>query len=157
MVRAAVPISAFVAGAATALLVLYVALRTAPGVIMADDMIEALTVVANGSLTQFPKGSVVYVKSAVGTSLLDRLQSAHPSLRLMSFSERPADTACVPRGTSISTGPCERNDFLKLEVLSAPTRGTMLVAVGTSNTFGQVLLLKLWAKWRVLVTRAYVV
>jgi|SRR5215469_2749346 len=157
MVRAAVPISAFVAGVVTALLALYVALQTAPGVIMADDMVEALTVVANSSLSQFPSGSVVYVKSSVGAPLLERLQATHPSLRLMSFSVRPADTGCDGNGNSIPVAPCERNDFLKLEVLSAPTHGTMLVAVGTSNSFGQVLLLRFLGRWRVLVRRSFVV
>jgi hypothetical protein len=157
MARAVVPISAFVAGAATALLTLYVALSTAPGVIMADDMVDALTVVANGSLSHFSKGSVVYVKSSVGTSLIDKLQASHPSLRLMSFSERPADNGCAAGASSNPMAQCERNDFLKLEALSAPTRGTMLVAVGTSSTFGQVLLLKLWGRWRVLMQRTYVV
>jgi hypothetical protein len=157
MARAAVPISAFIAGAAAALLALYVALLTAPGVIMADDMVEAVTVVANGSLSHFPKGSVVYIKSSVGTTLLEKLQAAHPSLRLMSFSERPADNGCAGSGSSTPRPPCERDDFLKLEVLSAPTRGTMLVAVGTSNTFGQVLLLRFMGRWRVLLKRSYVV
>ena len=78
MVRAAVPISAFVAGVATAFIALYVALCTAPGVIMADDMVDALTVVANDSLNQFPRNSIVYVKSAVGTGLLEKLQATHP-------------------------------------------------------------------------------
>jgi hypothetical protein len=124
---------------------------------MADDMVDALTAVANDPLSNFSKGSVVYVKSSVGPILLEKLQATHPSLRLISYSERPADDACAPHGNSIATGPCERNDFLKLEVLSAPTRGTMLVAVGTANTFGQVLLLKLLGRWRVLVKRSYVV
>ena len=157
MVRAAVPIGAFVAGVATALLTLYVALRAAPGVIMADDMVDALTAVANDSLSDFSRGSVVYVKSSLGPALLEKLQATHPSLRLMSYSERPEDDGCRPDGNAIPAGPCERNDFLKLEVLSAPTRGTMLVAVGTSNTFGQVLLLKLLGRWRVLVKRSYAV
>jgi hypothetical protein len=157
MARAAVPISAFAAGAATALLALYVALRTAPGVIMADDMVAALTVVANSSLSQFPKGSVVYVKSSVGTALLEKLQATHPSLRLMSFSARPGDNGCTAEGNSAPAVACGRDDFLKLEVLSAPTQGTMLVAVGTSNSYGQVLLLKLWGRWRVLVKRSYTV
>src|SRR5690348_1951141 len=142
MVRAAVPTSAFIAGVATALLALYVALLTAPGVIMADDMVEALTVVADGSLSHFPKGSVIYIKSSVGTALLEKLQATHPSLLLMSFSARPGDSGCAERGKAIPMAPCERDDFLKLEALSAPTSGTLLVAVGTSNTFGQVLLLR---------------
>jgi hypothetical protein len=157
MVRAAVPISAFFAGVAAALLALYVALLTAPGVIMADDMLEAVAVVANSSLSHFPMNSVVYIKSSVGTSLLEKLQPTHPSLRLMSFSARPADNGCGGGGDSTSMPRCERDDFLKLEVLSAPTRGTMLVAVGTSNTFGQVLLLRFLGRWRVLVKRSYVV
>ena len=157
MVRAAGSIGAFVAGVAVTLLALYLALSSAPGVIMADDMIDALTVVANDSLAHFPKGSAVYIKSPLGPTLLEKLQATHPALRLVSFSERPADNGCAVGGSSIPLGRCERDDFLKLEVLSAPTRGTMLVAVGTSNTFGQILLLKVWGQWRVLVTRAFAV
>jgi len=157
MVRAAVPISAFVAGVATAFLALYVALCTAPGVIMADDMVDALTVVANGSLNQFPRNSVVYIKSSVGTSLLEKLQATHPSLRLRSFSERPVDNGCAATASATPMAPCERNDYLKLEVLSAPTQRTMLVAVGTSNAFGQLWLIKVWGQWRVLVRRSHVV
>jgi hypothetical protein len=157
MVRAAVPISAFVAGVATAFLALFVALCTAPGVIMADDMVDALTVVANGSLNQFPRNSGVYIKSSVGTSLLEKLQATHPSLRLRSFSERPVDNGCAATASATPMAPCERNDYLKLEVLSAPTQRTMLVAVGTSNTFGQLWLIKVWGQWRVLVRRSHAV
>jgi len=157
MVRVAVPISAFVAGVVTAFLALYLALCTAPGVIMADDMVDALAVVANGSLNQFPRNSVVYVKSSVGTSLLEKLKASHPSLRLTSFSNRPVDHGCAATASATPLAPCGRNDYLKLEVLSAPTQSTMLVAVGTSTTFGQLWLIKIWGQWRVLVRRSHVV
>jgi hypothetical protein len=154
MIRAGVVVGAFTAGAATAMLTLYIALRTAPGVIMADDMLEALTVVADTPLSRFPAGSVVYVKSALGPLLLEQLRLKHPSLRVMPYSERPEDD-CIARergGTS-----CQRDDFVKLEVLSSPARATMLVAVGTSRTFGQVLLLQFLGRWRVLIDRTYAV
>ena len=44
--RAAVAVSAFAAGVTTALLVLYLMFRAAPGVIMADDMVRALAAAA---------------------------------------------------------------------------------------------------------------
>jgi hypothetical protein len=157
MVRVGVLIGAFVAGVATALLALYVALRAAPGIVEANEVADALAVAADPSLARFPNGSVVYVKALAGPSLFEKLQSKHPSLRFKSFSERPEDNGCKPNGHSIPNTPCERNDFVKLEVLSAPTAATMLVAFGTSNTFGQVLLLKFWGRWRVLVNRAYVI
>ena len=108
---------------------------------MADDMVDALAVVADAPLSQFPRGSVVYVKSSVGPLLFQKLQPKHRALTLKSYSERPESA---------------RADFVKLEVLSSPTRGTMLVAVGTSNAFGQLLLLKSFGKWRVIVDRSYV-
>ena len=157
MVRVGVLIGVFITGVATALLALYVALRAAPGVIMADDMADALTVVADLSLSRFPGGSVVYVKSSLGVILLERLQSSHRSLKVMPFSARPDDSGCAPNPNSTPLVSCERDDFLKLEVLSSITPRTMLVAVGTSSTFGQILLLKLWGRWRVLVNRSYVV
>jgi len=155
MVRAAVLITVFIAGIATGLLALYLALRTAPGVILAEDMVDTLTVVADGSLPRFPSGSVVYVKSPLGPVLLQKLQATHGSLKLVSFAARPEEEACAAARNTTPTVPCERDDFLKLEVLASPTWHTMLIAVGTSSTFGQVLLVKIWGRWRVLVNRSY--
>ena len=157
MPRVGVLIGTFVAGVAAALLALYAALRAAPGIVEADDAVDALAAVADPSLARFPNGSVVYVKALAGPGLFEKLQAKHPSLRFKSFSERPEDNGCKPNGNLIATAPCERNDFVKLEVLSAPTPKTMLVAFGTSNTFGQVLLLKFWGRWRVLVDRSFVI
>jgi hypothetical protein len=142
MIRVGVLIGAFIAGAVAAAAALYIALCTAPGIIMADDVVDALVVVSDAPLSRFSRGSVVYVKSSVGPVLFEKLQPKYPALTLRSFSERPEGA---------------RADFVKLEVLSSPTRGTILVAVGTSDAFGQLLLLKFLGKWRVIVDRWYVV
>jgi hypothetical protein len=142
MIRVGVLVGAFIAGAVAAAAALYIALCTAPGVIMADDMVDALVVVSDAPLSGFSRGSVVYVKSSVGPLLFEKLQPKYPALTLRSYSERPEGA---------------RADFVKLEVLSSPTRGTILVAVGTSNAFGQLLLLKFLGKWRVIVDRWSVV
>jgi len=154
MSRAGIAVIAFVAGAATALLALGAAFRAAPGVILADDMVSALAVAADRPLSQFARGAVVYVKSPVGPMLLDTLRRGHPALNLRPYSERP-DDRCAARDPP--TAPCERDDFLKLEVLSAPTRATLLVAVGSSRAFGQVLLLGVLGHWHVLIERSYAV
>jgi hypothetical protein len=151
--RVRLALLAFIAGGAVALLVLGAAFRAAPGVILADDMLSALVAAAERPLLRFPRGTDVYVKSAVGPMLLDRLRPRHPALNLRPYAERPAD-ACAERGPPT---PCERDDFLKLEVLSAPTRGTLLVAVGTSRTFGQLLLVSILGHWHVLIERWYTV
>jgi hypothetical protein len=151
--RLVVAIIAFAAGGALALIALCVAFRAAPGVIMADDMVNALAAAADRPLRRFPRGAVVYVKSSVGPTLLETLQPRYPSLGLRPYAERPNDK-CAEREPG---APCERDDFLKLEVLSAPTRGTLLVAVGTSSTFGQVLLVSVLGHWRVLIERWYAV
>jgi hypothetical protein len=145
---------AFVVGAATVLVALAVAFRTAPGVILADDMVGALVAAAERPLLRFPRGAVVYVKSAVGPLLLETLRPRHPSLSLRPYAERPPDS-CADRDPP--SAQCERDDFVKLEVLSAPTPGTLLVAVGTSKTFGQVLLVSVLGHWRVLIERWYAV
>jgi hypothetical protein len=145
---------AFVAGAATLWMALGVAFRTAPGVILADDMVSALVAAAERPLLRFPRGAVVYVKSAVGPVLLDTLRSRHPSLSLRPYAQRPPDD-CADRDPP--SAPCERDDFIKLEVLSAPTRGTLLVAIGTARTFGQVILVSAFGRWRVLNERWYAV
>ena len=152
--RLAVAIIAFVAGGAIALIALCVAFRAAPGVIMANDMVNALATAADRPLRRFPRGAVVYVKSSVGPMLLETLQPRYPSLSLRPYAERP-DDKCAERDPP--GAPCERDDFLKLEILSAPTRGTLLVALGTSRTFGQVLLLSVLGHWRVLIERWYAV
>jgi hypothetical protein len=142
MIRVGALVGAFIAGVVAAAAALYVALCTAPGVIMADDMVDALVVVSDAPLSGFSRGSVVYVKSSVGPLLFEKLQPKYPALTLRSYSERPEGA---------------RADFVKLEVLSSPTPRTILVAVGTSNAFGQLLLLKFLGKWRVIVDRWYVV
>ena len=152
--RVGLALIAFLVGAATALLALGVAFRTAPGVILADDMLSALVAAAERPLLRFPHGAVVYVKSAVGPALLETLRPRYPALTLRPYAERPADN-CPDRDPPST--PCERDDFLKLEVLSAPTRATLLVAVGTSRTFGQVLLVSVLGHWRVLIGRYYAV
>jgi hypothetical protein len=151
--RIGLAVIAFLAGGATALIALGMAFRTAPGVILADDMVSALVAAAERPLLRFPRGATVYVKSAVGPVLLETLRPRYPALSLQPYAARPADNcAGDPPGT-----PCERDDFLKLEVLSAPTRGTLLVAVGTSRSFGQVLLVSVLGHWRVLIERWYAV
>lgn len=153
MTRSRSIIGSFVAGVAVALLAIYVALRFAPDTIMADDMVDALAVAADAPLSQFTPGSAVYIKTDIGLALLDKLAPRYPSLRLLLYSFRPEDGDCAP-GQTI---PCQRNDFLKLEALTAPTHRTMLVAFGTSKTFGQVLLLKFWGHWRIVVGSRHVV
>jgi hypothetical protein len=145
--RFGILIASFVAGVAVALLAIYIALRFAPDTIMVDDMVDALAVAADAPLSQFTPGSAVYVKTDIGTALLDKLGPRYPSLRLLSYALRPEDSGCAPS----QTVPCKRNDFLKLEILTAPTHRTMLVAFGTSKAFGQVLLFKLWGHWRIVV------
>jgi hypothetical protein len=94
------------------------------------------------------------VKSALGPVLLDALRPRYPSLTLRPYAERPPDDCAAAHASSTS---CERDDFLKLEVLSAPTRGTLLVAVGTASHFGQVLLVSALGRWHVLIERWYAV
>ena len=153
MARFGILIASFVAGVAAALLAIYVALRFAPDTIMADDMVDALAVAADAPLSQFTPGSAVYIKTDIGPALLEKLAPRYPSLRLLLYSLRPEESGCAPA----QTVPCQRNDFLKLEVLTAPTPRTMLVAFGTSRTFGQVLLLKFGGHWRIVVGSLHVV
>jgi hypothetical protein len=152
--RVGLAVIAFLAGGATVLIALGMAFRAAPGVILADDMVSALVAAAERPLRRFPRGATVYVKSALGPVLLETLQPRYPALALQPYAARPADNCAArdPPGTA-----CERDDFLNLEVLSAPTRGTLLVAVGTSRSFGQVLLVSALGHWRVLIERWYAV
>ena len=152
--RIGLAVTAFVAGTAATLLALGVAFRAAPGVILVDDLVSASLAAADRPLRRFPRGTVVYVKSALGPMLLETLRPKYPALALRPYAERPPDE-CAERDPPGAT--CERDDFLKLEVLSAPTRGTLLVAVGTSRTFGQVLVASVLGHWRVLIERWYAV
>jgi hypothetical protein len=150
--RATTAAIAFAAGMAAVLLALSLMFHTAPGVIFADDMLPALSAAADRPLKHFPPGSLVYVKSALGPMLLETLHSRHPSLTLRPYSER-MEGACADRGARHSD--CERDDYLKLEVLSSPTRGSLLIAMGTSKAFGQVLLINVLGHWWVLMERTY--
>jgi hypothetical protein len=150
--RASTATLAFAAGMATELLALSLMFHTAPGVILADDMLPALSVAADRPLKHFPPGSLVYVKSALGPMFLQTLRLRHPSLTLRPYSERTEET-CADGDRPLSS--CERDDYLKLEVLSSPTRGSLLIAMGTSRAFGQMLLINLLGHWCVLMERTY--
>jgi hypothetical protein len=150
--RATTATIAFAAGMATVLLALSLMFHTAPGVILADDMLPALSAAADRPLKHFPPGSLVYVKSALGPMFLETLRSLHPSLTLRPYSER-MEEACADRDPPLSN--CGRDDYLKLEVLSSPTRGSLLIAMGTSKAFGQMLLINLLGHWCVLMERTY--
>jgi hypothetical protein len=150
--RATTATIAFAAGMATVLLALSLMFHTAPGVILADDMVPALSVAADRPLQHFAPGSVIYVKSALGPMFLQALRSRHPSLTLRPYSER-TEYACADRDPALSS--CERDDYLKLEVLSAPTRGSLLIAMGTSKAFGQTILIDVLGHWCVLMERTY--
>jgi hypothetical protein len=143
---------AFAAGMATVLLAFSLMFHTAPGVILADDMLPALSAAADRPLKHFPPGSLVYVKSALGPMLLETLHSRHPYLTLRPYSER-MEATCADRGASLSD--CERDDYLKLEVLSSPTRGSLLIAMATSKAFGQMLVVDILGHWWVLMERTY--
>src|SRR5215470_15243944 len=149
--RVSIATIAFAAGMATVLLALSLLFHTAPGVILADDMLPALSVAADRPLKHFPSGSLVYVKSALGPMFLQALRTRHPSLTLRPYAER-AEQSCADRDPA---RPCERDDYLKLEVLSAPTRGSLLIAMGASKDFGQLLLINLLGHWCVLMERTY--
>jgi len=88
MSRASTATIAFAAGMATVLLALSLMFHTTPGVILADDMLPALSVAADRPLKHFPPGSRVYVKSALGPMFLEALRSRYPSLTLRPYSER---------------------------------------------------------------------
>jgi hypothetical protein len=90
--RIGLAVIAFLAGGATALIALGVAFRTAPGVILADDMVSALVAAAERPLRRFPRGATVYVKSAVGPVLLETLRPRYPALSLRPYAARPAET-----------------------------------------------------------------
>jgi hypothetical protein len=152
MSRLGIALLSFAAGIAATLLALGVAFRVTPGIIMADDMAGALVAAAAQPLDRFPRGSVIYVKSSLGPVLIDKLAPRHPALRLRPYAERPPD-ACAERDPPVY--PCERDDFVKLEVLSSPTSATLLVAIGTSRAFGQSLLVKMLGQWHVLIGRSY--
>lgn len=152
MSRLNIALLAFIAGIAAALLALGVAFRATPGVIMADDMAGALEAAAAQPLSRFPARSVIYVKSSLGPVLLEKLAPRHPALTLRPYGERPPDN-CAEHDPA--TPRCERDDFVKLEVLSEPIPGTLLVAVGTSRAFGQSLLVKILGQWHVLIDRSY--
>jgi len=152
MSRASTATIAFAAGMATVLLALSLMFHTTPGVILADDMLPALSVAADRPLKHFPPGSRVYVKSALGPMFLEALRSRYPSLTLRPYSER-TERPCADGDPALSS--CERDDYLKLEVLSAPTRGSLLIAMGTSKAFGQMLLIHLLGHWCVLMERTY--
>jgi hypothetical protein len=113
--RAAVLVGAFIGGAVTALFAIYVALRLAPLGISAIDVDDALAVAMRRPLSQFPPGSVVYLRGS--PTLLPKLQHEYRAIRLMPWATRPEDHGCDSRPGIIVTAPCLRNDFVSAELV----------------------------------------
>jgi hypothetical protein len=148
---------AFVGGAVTALLVVYLSLRAGPEMIVADDAVNALVVAASSHLAGFRSGEVVYVKSSYGTDLIEKIRSLYPSLRLLPYSARPLDNGCRASSNFQRLAPCERNDFLIIDALSSPTTLTMLVGFSIYNGGGQLLLFNFGGRWRIVIDRSTVI
>jgi hypothetical protein len=153
--RAAVLIGAFIGGAVTALLAVYVALLLAPDLLSATDIDDALAVAVRRPLSQFPTGSVVYLR--VSPTLLPRLQHEYPSIRLMPWATRPEDHGCDSRPGVIVVGACLRDDFVRAELASFPMPRTAIVSFGTSNSGGQLILFKIGGHWHILVEHGFVI
>jgi hypothetical protein len=154
MSRAPVLIGVFIAGAATALVALYAALRFAPFGISASDADSALTIALRSRLQSFPAGSVVYLKGPAAVP--HDLQLEYPTLRLVPWDTRPEDHGCDARPGILVIAPCLRNDFVSAELMSFPVAYTAIVSVTTSNSGGQLILIKLGARWHVLIDHYFV-
>lgn len=149
-------VTAFIGGAAAALLVMYLSLYVGPAMIVADDAVNALAVAASSHLAGFGSGQVVYLKSPYGTDLINKIQSMNPSLRLLPYSTRPLDDGCKVSGNLQPLAPCGRNDFLIIDALSHPTTRTILVGFSIYNGGGQLLLVNLGGQWRIVIDRSIV-
>ncbi len=160
MRRLGVLIGTFIAGVAAALLALYLWLETPHEMVAVDpnDIADALALVVRPSLSRFSAGAVIYVKSGLGPVLTLKLQHDYPTLEFRPWASRPEDLGCksyAPHALAVS--PCERNDFIKTEVLPFPSLPTRALAVSTQtyNTDGQYVLFKVLGCWRVILERTF--
>jgi hypothetical protein len=106
-------------------LTLYVMFARCPGRQPADDIAGALVIAADRPPSRFPRGSVVYVKARSAPCF-----SKHFASNILpspcGLTGRTEDR-CADRDR---LSGCERDSYLKLEVLSSPTRGSCSLPLG---------------------------
>jgi hypothetical protein len=139
---------------ASALFAVYLALRLAPFEVSANDIDDALAMATTRPLSRFSAESVVYLKAS--PTLVPKLQREHPAIRLMPWTARPDDHGCDAKPGTVVMAPCLRADFVSAEIVSFPTSQTAIAAVGTSNSGGQLILLKIGGHWHIVIDHSYV-
>jgi hypothetical protein len=150
---------AYIAGAVTVVVLLLLAVWAAPEAIDSHDVDLVLAAALVEPLNAFQAAGrkVIYVKSNMSTDTLATIATRYASPKLLPWAQRPKDHGCTTNDPNlIVMAPCERDDFVSAQVLSFPVWRTAVVSVGTSNTAGQLILLKFAGRWRVVKDRTVV-
>lgn len=148
------------AGAGILLLLLGLARRYAPDVIDPADQAAALRVALESVMRQstHPTSSILFVRSNDEQGLITELRRSYPNTRFEGFSQRPADNGCKSKDPQfVVVGACERDDYVTAFALSYPLWRCAIISVGTFNSGGQKILVKVGGTWRVVSERYYVI
>lgn len=160
MNKSTVAIVSGLAGAGILLLLLGLARRYAPDVIDSADQATALRVALESVIRQstHQTSPILFVRSDDEQGLISELRRFYPNTRFEGFSKRPADDGCRSKDPQfVVIGPCERDDYVTAYALSYPLWRCAIISVGTFNSGGQLILVKVGGTWRVVSERYYAI
>lgn len=140
---------------------LYISLQIAPLVVDHEQVSAVLATVLEEPISErhATNAGLLYVRSdSGGLELVTTLRDKYPHLNIAPWAERPEDLGCQSARSSVAVlAPCERDDYVAAELLSFPLWRTALVSVGTFNTGGQVILVHVAGRWRVIADHRFVI
>lgn len=150
----------FLAGSGATLLLFWLSIRADP-YFMDGPEVSSVThaVIVELLANQMPVGSErLYLDAYLEKDEMQDLRRIYPSLQILPWSERPKDVGCESDMPDVIVlAPCQRDDFLKVDVVSFPLWRTAIVGVGTFNSGGQLFMINALGRWRIIKKSGYVI
>ena len=131
-----------------------------PEVISMDSLAPALAGAMAGPVARMLQAHphVLYVRAeGMERTVISTLILQFPDVQFRPWMDRPPDSGCEPNlpGQRRAVA-CGSDDFVEASVISMPLRSTIEVAVSTSNSVGDAVLLDAFGRWVVVSSRGVV-
>lgn len=153
-------VAGLLSGLAAAIMGLVIAIHSAPLVRDANKVSDAIVAALGPALAQLPPGErrATFVKTRMSSQVMERLHRAYPALNLLPWEQRPPDAGCLPSHSGTTpVAPCMRPDFVVADVAAFPLWRCAVVVVATSNSTGQITVVNIAGRWRVLAEASLVI
>jgi hypothetical protein len=142
----------FALGLAFAVLAAWVLWQIAFPAIYMTERPVVLATAAGALFSHGPAGETVYIREGKGwdvQALLSQLAIQHPELKVLPWAQRPADPECEMGRR------CGADDYLYVEIEAQPYERMAVVRYATLACGGDMILVRIFSKWRVLTKKLW--